>query len=117
MAEGGALCSKHDLSPGSAASAVAKNSANQETMDDSKLAMANRKFQQIKVLSFEVLKWCAQKVKPRKKKSNTDSRILQATLEGSIVNMVCLKIVGQTGQFLKIHNMVPPNFRLVYNPT
>ena len=56
MAEGGALCSKHDLSPGSAASAVAKNSANQETMD-AKLAMANRKFQQIKVLSFEVLKW------------------------------------------------------------
>jgi len=57
MAEGGALCSKHDLSPGSAASAVAKNSANQETMDDAKLAMANRKFQQIKVLSIEVLKW------------------------------------------------------------
>jgi hypothetical protein len=44
------------LSPGSAASA-AKNSANQESMDDAKLAMANRKFQQIKVLSIEVLKW------------------------------------------------------------
>jgi hypothetical protein len=56
MAEGGALCSKHDLSPGSAASA-AKNSANQESMDDAELAMANRKFQQIKVLSIEVLKW------------------------------------------------------------